>query len=106
MANPWETDRIVSGGASSGNPWDSDPIVDASAMNGRDEIVNQYANEILRRNAIYRTIPQEQLADPARVRRLAELEAQRNGFKPIQPIAKQGGRYPISTSVASLNTKT
>ena len=87
MANPWESDPVVSGAKSGGNPWDSDPVV---APGGRDEIVNQYANEILRRNAIYRTIPQEQLADPARVRRLAELEAQRNGFKPIQPIAKQG----------------
>lgn len=72
--------------AASGNPF----AKYAQPDQGQDEIVNQYANEILRRNEIYRTIPQQQLADPDRLRKLAELEAQRNGYKPIQPIAKQG----------------
>lgn len=56
---------------------------------GQDEIVGQYANEIVRRNEIYRTIPQEQLADPDRLYALAQLEAQRNGYKPVKPIEKQ-----------------
>lgn len=86
MPNPWDNDPIVSTGNPAGNPWDNDPVVD---VGGRDEIVGQYANEILRRNEIYRTIPQEQLADPDRLYKLAELEAQRNEYKPIQPIKKQ-----------------
>ncbi len=97
MANPWETDPVVQPRQSSGNPWDSDPIVDMGQFDQRNEIVNQYANEIIRRNYIYRTIPQKQLEDPNKLRRLAEMEAERNGFKPLSPIKKQDRTASFAT---------